>query len=374
MGQNLKEPFEFQTDNLRNNRKFNHTLQNIFLNEYGDLNTPKLYTILFNTIPNVFIEEDLLIEPALEWLMNMYSNEINDVIYNKKNDTDKNTSKYDDIFFLLYDDTLIHFNTNRKEVRILFHKTDYHLIEKIASGIRAFKEKDKSSIVFLLTQTAGEICLHGIKLAKNNIDVTINYNDDFKPIHEIITQRLSTPDDKGILLLHGIPGTGKTSYLRHIISKTNKPVIFIPHTMAQALTSPDFMPLLVSNKNSILVIEDAENIIIDRNSDGNSPVSAILNLSDGLLSDCLKLQIICTFNSDFTKIDSALTRKGRLIAQYEFKKLTTDKANILAQSLGKEVTFEEPMTLTDIYNTEEISFNKVNEKHQIGFGHQRKVG
>jgi len=36
-------------------------------------------------------------------------------------------------------------------------------------------------------------------------------------IDKSIRDRLSTENDKGIVLLHGLPGTGKTTYLRHLI-------------------------------------------------------------------------------------------------------------------------------------------------------------
>ena len=58
------------------------------------------------------------------------------------------------------------------------------------------------------------------------------------------------------------------------------------------------------------MIEDAENILIDREAGGSSAVSALLNLTDGLLSDCLNIQIICTFNTDLSKLDRALSVKA----------------------------------------------------------------
>ena len=56
--------------------------------------------------------------------------------------------------------------------------------------------------------------------------------------------------------------------------------------MAGAITDPGLISILFDNPNSIFVIEDAENIIVDREREGHSPVSALLNISDGLLSDC----------------------------------------------------------------------------------------
>ena len=95
----------------------------------------------------------------------------------------------------------------------------------------------------------------------------------------------------------------KTSYIRYLASMVRKQVIFLPPNMAGAITNPDLISILIDNPNSIFVIEDAENIVINRKKDGYSPVSALLNISDGLLSDCLNIQIVCSFNTDISKID-----------------------------------------------------------------------
>ena len=104
-----------------------------------------------------------------------------------------------------------------------------------------------------------------------------------------------------------------------------------------------------------------------REENGNSPVSTLLNLSDGLLSDCLNIQIICSFNTDISKVDSALLRKGRLIAKYEFKELEAEKAQNLSEKLGFKTQISEPMNLTDIYNQEEKNGNHTASRKSIGF-------
>jgi hypothetical protein len=137
--------------------------------------------------------------------------------------------------------------------------------------------------------------------------------------------------------------------------------------MAAAITNPDLISILIDNPNSIFVIEDAENIVMDRQRNGRSPVSALLNISDGLLSDCLNIQIICSFKTDISKIDSALMRKGRLIAKYEFKELEVEKAMQLSKKLGFDSNLDSPMTLTAIYNQDEKDFQHIRKRNPIGF-------
>ncbi|MBK6989370.1 MAG: AAA family ATPase [Bacteroidetes bacterium] len=130
-------------------------------------------------------------------------------------------------------------------------------------------------------------------------------------------------------MLHGKPGTGKLHTSVTHVQPLKKDIIFLPPNMAKVITNPDLISILIDNPNSIFVIEDAENIVADREQDGKSPVSALLNISDGLLSDCLNIQIICSFNTPLSKVDSALLRKGRLIAKYEFNELMLKKAQHL---------------------------------------------
>lgn len=206
-----------------------------------------------------------------------------------------------------------------------------------------------------------------LQITKPRLSIEDNYNEDFKEIHKTILKRLSKKNDKGLVLLHGKSGTGKTSYIRYLIAALKKNVIFLPPNMAGAITNPNLISVLIDNPNSVFVIEDAENIIIDRDKDGSSPVSALLNISDGLLADCLNVQIICSFNTDITKIDSALLRKGRLIAKYEFKELGTEKAQQLSNKLGFSSTLNSPMTLTAIYNQGDMEFKQIRKYNPIGF-------
>ncbi|RZK92494.1 MAG: hypothetical protein EOO62_33075, partial [Hymenobacter sp.] len=80
-----------------------------------------------------------------------------------------------------------------------------------------------------------------------SLDLASNYNDDLLPVHEAIVKRLQKPDDKGLVILHGPPGTGKTSYIRHLCGLTDKPKLFIPPNLALRIADPEFINLLHDN-------------------------------------------------------------------------------------------------------------------------------
>ncbi len=192
------------------------------------------------------------------------------------------------------------------------------------------------------------------------------YEDDFKEVNAVIRQRIRKANDKGIVLLHGLPGTGKTTYLRYLIGQIKKRVLFVSPSVAGNLMNPDFIQLLIDNPNSVLIIEDAENIIMDRRNSHDSAVSNLLNISDGLLSDFLNVQLICTFNSALTLIDEALMRKGRLIARYEFGNLGSVKAQRLSDHFGFKTTINKPMSIAEIANQHEVN-NAPKKVEVLGF-------
>ena len=208
------------------------------------------------------------------------------------------------------------------------------------------------------------------KVKKKKIDLGDNYNDDFPAVSEDIIRKLNNMDKTGLVILHGEPGTGKTTYIRYLAGKLKRDIIFISPDMVHHITSPDFIPFLMDNSNAILIIEDAEPALQKREGDGRSgAVSNILNMTDGLLSDCLNISIVATFNTKMNNVDEALRRQGRLLREYQFDKLDVHKAQSLMDKTGKDVKVTEPMSLAEIYfygdeNTDGRAF----QRKKVGFG------
>lgn len=251
---------------------------------------------------------------------------------------------------------------------ILFCNTDYAKANNMILAFSKHKalQKEADFEINIITQSTYGLDLKSLAIKPTELDIDLYYNDDFKEVDAVIKDRLGKENEKGIVLLHGLPGTGKTTYLRHLIGGLKKKVLFVSPGVAGNLMNPEFMDLLLDNPNAVLIIEDAENIIIDRRYSSQSSVSNLLNISDGLLSDCLNVQIICTFNSSANMIDSALMRKGRLIAIYEFNKLTVKKAQALSQKLGQDTLVVKPMTLAEIMNPDD-NFHQPVQQTVIGF-------
>jgi ATPase family associated with various cellular activities (AAA) len=192
------------------------------------------------------------------------------------------------------------------------------------------------------------------------------YNDDFLEIDKLIADSM-IKSESGMVLLHGDPGTGKTTYIKHLISRhQDKQFIFVQNDFVKDLLKPVFISFLLQNRNAILIIEDAEKVVVSRDSlADDSVVATILQLTDGLFSDFLNIKIVCTFNTNIERIDKALLRKGRMIAKYKFAPLTTEKTAALAKKLGYE-NISGSLTLADIFGYEQRSFSAATKKG-IGF-------
>lgn len=110
-----------------------------------------------------------------------------------------------DRYFLAGRAVTIYYLPHRKE--------DVVKMERDLSQMTIFETK---SLKFNLIcrRSNGRYYLKSIKLRKPFVhDLALHYGNKFVPIHEKIIKALSSKDGKGIVLLHGLPGTGKDLFL-----------------------------------------------------------------------------------------------------------------------------------------------------------------
>jgi hypothetical protein len=214
-----------------------------------------------------------------------------------------------------------------------------------------------------------------VKLPKN-LNLDLNYGKNFSTISNNIIKKLKK-SECGLFMFHGPSGTGKSTFIKYLSTKVNRDFIYIPNTMLETFTTdPTCLQMLIQKSNSVLVLEDAEKLILKRHGDSldTSGVSTILNLSDGIMGDILNISIIITYNCNATDIDPALRRKGRMKINYKFDLLSKNDAIDLAKKLNypdslieKQIT--DSMSLADIYNLNDINSYEVDDKpdKKMGF-------
>lgn len=247
---------------------------------------------------------------------------------------------------------------------------DELVIKALLDGIyeHRYEHEKNQTHIYLIQSGLGGLHTERVDIVPPSIDLDLHYNDDFPVVHERLTALLAQPKGKGLILLHGEPGTGKTTYIKYLSSLVQKDMLILPPYMTNFLTAPEFIPFLLENRDSILIIEDAERILQSREAGGDTnSVSNILNLTDGLLADCMHIQIIATFNASKSLLDKALLRRGRLMVDYAFGKLTPDKANRLFSHIGSDHRASGPMTLADIFNLEQQTISGERDVVKVGF-------
>lgn len=200
-----------------------------------------------------------------------------------------------------------------------------HLVLKTPEGFKLMEKK-----------------LNPVDVPLSNYNLSMSWTD--------ITKMVGS-DVGGMMLFPGDPGTGKSYFIRKIIHAVDKKFVYIPVDVTAILADPGFISFAIDElQDSVLIIEDAETVLVDRAKHENSVMSTLLNVTDGLLGELLRLKIIATVNIQ-ENIDKALIRKGRMLARLDFQALTWGQAVVVAERLGYKLDpRQEKYTLAELYN------------------------
>ena len=245
------------------------------------------------------------------------------------------------------------------ECYILYDNDGRENALKFAMFVRDYyKEKEmQKDNLFLIAHSGKGFHLNVGKIKpQENFSVEKHYNDDFVEANRKIEEFVSN-DKSGLCILHGLKGSGKSTYIRNLISEnTEKKFVYLPPNLINMFGSPEFSSFLFTLSDSIIIMEDCEVALKSREEEtGNSSaVSILLNMCDGLMSDLFNIKFICTFNTELDNIDDALIRKGRLHSKYMFKELKKEKTlELLKELYGEDKEFDVPkngLALCDIFN------------------------
>nr|WP_268249202.1 DUF5925 domain-containing protein [Streptomyces thermoviolaceus] len=188
-------------------------------------------------------------------------------------------------------------------------------------------------------------------------EVRANYT---APVAEALDRLMkTTPEDVAgrLLLLHGPPGTGKTSALR-TLARSWRDWCQVDCVLDPERLFADvgyLMDIAIGEEDPagrsrwrLLLLEDCDELIRGeaRHTAGQA-LSRLLNLTDGLLGQGRNVLVGVTTNEDLERLHPAVVRPGRCLARIEVDKLTRQEA--VAWLGTEEGVSRDGATLAELY-------------------------
>jgi len=194
-------------------------------------------------------------------------------------------------------------------------------------------------------------------VSHDNIDIKKYYTSEtFNDIEKLVIN--INKNERGLSILYGPIGSGKTTCLNHILSNVNRTSIFIPNNSIDlSINSLDFKDFLKRYENPLLVIDDCEFFTNSQISQISYFTANIIQIIDGFLQN--NIQVLLLFNSNLSDMDRKILGCNNLIDIVKFGKLDIKTANKLSKNLGFGKRYKESITLSDVYYDKDPKINVV---------------
>jgi hypothetical protein len=283
------------------------------------------------------------------------------------------------IFFKLNDDVFLsytNFDSEAEEsfiseISILYRKEGKEfvseLIDKLYETVQIDESENnegKSNTYSISIGPSGleESSIKFLDADLENIDLYFN-DDTIKQVNKL--SKYIKNNKKGLSIIHGERGTGKSTLVKYLSSKVDKKFIFIPCTMFETtIVNPDFRNFINKNPDSVIILDDSDIYFSEIYSKSNIFTNNILQLVDGLDSDSLKLHIIAVLNlSDVGDIDHILLDCNNLVDIIHLEELEVEKIRELNKHLKRKIKVKKPTKLIDVLKVRNFS----GSKNEIGF-------
>jgi hypothetical protein len=171
----------------------------------------------------------------------------------------------------------------------------------------------------------------------------------------------------GITILDGPPGVGKSTLISQLMRRLYQTHAFYVLSHESMVEFWQEQNGRSPNEIKVVIMEDAEKILLQRRSDNNEAVSALLNIADGLIGQMLRLHVLCTLNQGMEHLDPAMLRPGRLRGYRHIGPLSSEQARKVAAKHKVPFVVDKSR---DRYTLAEVFHGKVYEQREakaIGF-------
>lgn len=256
------------------------------------------------------------------------------------------------------------------DVYLIYEAQKNIRVEEILQELSEISMKEEEEIeveskekLFILGLSQNGFELDYLTNKKDFEDIEYFYQEDvLKKVKKTIKK--INKEKKGLTIISGERGVGKTNLLSFISTKVEKKCLYIPSNLIESsISSPEFKNILKQNlTNSILIIDDAELYLSQIYSKSNLLINNLLQLVDGIQSDSLNLNIVLSLNCEVTEIDKTIIESNNIVEIIEVGKLSEIKVEELTEYLGKKNKIKSSSNLREV-----LRGKPENNKSELGF-------
>lgn len=257
--------------------------------------------------------------------------------------------------------------TNHSDVRVIgFHR---EIILECVKQLEKFRPQKKFTI------TRVDIAGNDIKKIAYTVPESKakTYNEFYPYIEEGASALMEGfyKSNSNLLMFIGEWGTGKSSLVRSCLNHTKNNVYLIDnldiYEDPNKFAAISAMLMEEAGDGQITIILEEADSILGSKSGGNTALSRLLSMSDGVVNSNMKF-IICANVESKSKIDPSLTRPGRSYRTIVFERLNPDQANTARACIGlPAIEFEKTLTLATALNAEAAKDEDFGKRPAIGF-------
>jgi hypothetical protein len=209
-------------------------------------------------------------------------------------------------------------------------------------------------------------------------DIAANYAPDTRAALEGLATGFEPGASGKLLLLHGEPGTGKSTALASLAHAwsdwASVHLVIDPEVL---LATPSYLLDVVAGRSAhdapwrLVILEDSgELFAADARHVTGQSLSRLLNATDGMLAQGSKVLFAISTNEPLHSFHAAVARPGRCAASVEFQPLPATQAKEWLVERGAAEAakaLKGPATIAQLYAMASGTWEPQVERHAVGF-------